>query len=107
MILLLSVESRRRSLRINFDIESLLTKLGHGAIIDHFHILAPGLDSRRAFLESFEIEHGHLLNVHVSLVARNACPAFVSLWTDFVGLVMNAELVELLLVKFCQVANGA
>ena len=107
LTLLLCVESRRSSLSINFYIECLLTKLTHGAIVDHFHILAPGLDSRRAFLESFEIEHGHLLNVHVSLVARNACPALASLWTDFVGLVMKAELVELLLVKIGQVANGA
>ena len=108
MTLLLSVESRRSSLSINFYIECLLTKLDHGSIIDHFHILAPGLNSRRAFLKSFEIEHGHLLDVHVGLVARNACATLVPLRAEFVvDLVMKVKLVELLLVKVGQVPNGA
>ena len=108
MILLLSVESRRPSLRINFDIEGLLTKLGHGAIVDDFHMLASGLDTRRALLKSFEIKHCHLLDVHVGLVARNACSTLVPLRAEFVvGLVMKVKLVKLLLVKVGQVPNGA
>ena len=53
------------------DIKGLLAELSHGPIVDNAEVLAAWVDSWRALLEFFEIEHGHLLDVHVGLIIRD------------------------------------